>query len=97
MRNLKKLLTFYSIILLSSLLLLFGCESSNAPAESGSLLVKVTDDPFPTNLVESATVIVDKIEIRKKDDSEDNPFIVVGSGKTNTGQNQRDQQHYWEN
>lgn len=69
---------------LISFILFFGliftlssCDSSNEPSDSGSLLVKVTDDPFPIDYVESATVTVNKIEVRRKDVSDGDPFHVV--------------------
>jgi hypothetical protein len=43
----------------------------------GRLAVKITDSPFPVDLIDSAGVTITKIEIRKAGDNESNPFIVV--------------------
>ena len=66
-----------SLLLTTTFLLFSGCESANDPPDSGSLLVKVTDAPFPIDFVESATVTIDKIELRQKAESDGNPFVVV--------------------
>ena len=39
--------------------------------------VKITDGPFNIDLVESATVTIKKIEIRKSGDETGNPFMVI--------------------
>jgi uncharacterized repeat protein (TIGR02059 family) len=61
--------------------LLPGCSKTekdpginNGP---GKLSVKITDDPFDISFVESATVTITKIEIRKTGDESGNPFIVL--------------------
>ena len=54
-----------------------GCESSSDPSDSGSLVVKITDDPFPANYVEEALINIEKIEVRKKSNSDGNSFIVI--------------------
>ncbi len=43
----------------------------------GRLVVKVTDDPFNISFVESATVTITKVEIRKAGQNDGNPFIVL--------------------
>jgi hypothetical protein len=45
----------------------------------GRLVVKVTDAPFPMDIIESAEVTINKVEIRKVGDGIDdgNPFIVI--------------------
>lgn len=65
----KKLL----FIIATAVLVLSGCtKSADGP---GRLIVKITDDPFNINIVESATITINKIEIRKS--GEANQFIVV--------------------
>jgi hypothetical protein len=56
-------------------LVLAGCTKSENG--TGRLVVKVTDDPFNISWVESATVTITKIEIRKAGLHEGNPFIVL--------------------
>jgi hypothetical protein len=59
-------------------LLAFACEESVDNSDTGRLLVKLTDDPFPTDLVSQANVKITKIEIRKaQSELEGNPFIVL--------------------
>lgn len=75
----KKILIL-TITLLTFLFVFQGCESSTDSPETGSLVVKVTDAPFPFETVESAVVTINKIEIRKKSndgEEEGNPFRVV--------------------
>lgn len=49
-------------------------EKLNLP---GKLVVKVTDDPFNISYVESATVTITKIEIRKAGENKADTFIVL--------------------
>jgi hypothetical protein len=43
----------------------------------GKLVIKVTDDPFNIDFVESATVMITKVEIRRAGHNEGNPFMVL--------------------
>lgn len=56
-----------------------GCDKSSEERGTGTLSVKVTDAPFPIDMVESATVTITKVELRKAGDgiSDGNPFIVI--------------------
>lgn len=55
--------------------ILSGCTKTiDTP---GRLVVKVTDDPFNISFVESATITITKVEIRKTGQNEGNPFIVL--------------------
>lgn len=64
---------FFTI--LTAVFILSGCtKTTNGP---GKLVVKVTDDPFNISFVESATVTITKVEIRKADQNEGNPFMVL--------------------
>ena len=81
MKKFNEILFIGSLLIASIMLVFTGCESTSEPSDTGTLLVKVTDDPFPTNFVESADVIISKIELRIKDDLEGNPFIVVAEGE----------------
>jgi hypothetical protein len=73
----KKLL----IGLMATIFVMFlsGCTKDSS---NGRLIVKVTDAPFPVNLVESATVTITKVEIRKAGDgiSDNSPFSVLWEG-----------------
>lgn len=57
-----------------------GCDKiSNNDLNSGRLVITVTDGPFEIDLIESATVTITKVEIRKagEDDTDGYPFIVL--------------------
>ena len=63
-----------------ALIVLFtGCNKSADNTGTGQLAIKVTDAPFPIDMVESASVTITKVEIRKAGDgiSDANPFIVL--------------------
>jgi Domain of unknown function (DUF4382)/Carboxypeptidase regulatory-like domain len=69
----KKLL----LTLLAVSMLLAGCRKSDNNEGQGSLSVKITDDPFNISYVESASVTITKVELRKAGDITGNPFIVL--------------------
>jgi hypothetical protein len=60
-------------------LIFTGCSKDNG---NGRLVIKVTDAPFPISYIESATVTIIKVEIRKAGDcvSDGNPFSVIWEG-----------------
>lgn len=59
-------------------ILMSGCNKSETTnGGPGRLSVKITDDPFNIDFVESATVTITKIEIRKTGNNNGNPFIVL--------------------
>ena len=70
----KKLL----LIIISFGLIFTGCTKT-PQGNMGNLKIKVTDDPFKINIVESATVTINKIELRKAgtNDDNENKFIVL--------------------
>jgi len=59
----------------AAILMISGCTKTNDGL--GKLIVKITDDPFNISYVESATITINKIEIRKSGQNELNPFIVL--------------------
>ena len=64
-----------TLIVISAIILISGCtKTADGP---GKLSVKVTDDPFNINYVESATIKINKIEIGKSGQSDSNQFIVL--------------------
>ncbi len=64
-----------------SIMLFSGCDKINNDLK-GRLVISITDGPFPINFIESATVTITKIEIRKAGDgvSDGNPFLTVWEG-----------------
>jgi len=72
----KKLL----ISICATALLLTGCNKSEIASTNGGpgrLSVRITDDPLNISSVESATVTITKIEIRKAGANEGDPFIEL--------------------
>ncbi len=77
-----KLVVLISVLVLSIVLALNCQKSANdsgSQGEIGYLLVKISDDPFPIDMVEEAIVTINEIEIRKANENGDdgNPFITV--------------------
>jgi hypothetical protein len=59
-------------------LLVFGCEKSVDTSDTGILSIKLTDAPFPIDVVSEANVKIGKIEVRKaQSESEGNPFRIL--------------------
>jgi hypothetical protein len=70
----KKLL----FAIFTTAVVLSGCNKTDkATGGPGRLSVKITDDPFNINYVESATVTITKIEIRKAGGNNGDPFIEL--------------------
>lgn len=73
------------MLLVSALFGLTACQenSDNIEVNKGRVVVKLTDAPFPIDLIDQALVTIDKIEIRKASDSLSieqegvSPFIVL--------------------
>lgn len=53
-----------------------SCER-NDQDQTGTLLMKITDAPFPINLIEEANVTITKVEVRNESDTAGNPFMVL--------------------
>ncbi len=72
---------FFTLFAATLVLIFTGC-SKTIDNGNGRLVIKVTDAPFPVNLIESATVTITKVEIRKAGDgiSDGNPFSVIWEG-----------------
>jgi uncharacterized repeat protein (TIGR02059 family) len=68
----KKLL----LAILATGLILSGCnKSETGTGGPGRLSIKITDDPLDISTVESATVTITKIELRKVGVNDENPFL----------------------
>lgn len=65
------------LAILSAAVLISGCNKSETTLTGGPgrLSVRITDDPFNINSVESASVTISKIEIRKAGDNDGDVFI----------------------
>jgi hypothetical protein len=59
-------------------IILFGCEKGVDHNDTGILSIKLTDAPFPIEIVSEANVKIIMLEIRKaQSDSEGNPFLIL--------------------
>lgn len=78
----KRFLQLSIVLLVSALFGLTACEenSDSVQAGKGKLVVKLTDAPFPTDLIDQALITIDKIEIRLTDNASEGSndgFIVL--------------------
>lgn len=72
--------TLSIIAVLGSFILFFmGCQEV-ANNQTGRIVVKITDEPFPIELIEEASVTITKVEIRNEQENEENPFITLFEG-----------------
>ncbi len=73
----KKIL--FAITTALIILMMSACDKNSSSGDYGRMVIKITDDPFDISHVESATVKITKIEIRKTGDgiSDGNPFLVI--------------------
>lgn len=71
----------YGMMFLLGIILFTTCQndSSTDPVsgEQGTLLIKITDAPFPLSMVEEANVTINNIEIRRAQEYDEFPFITV--------------------
>ncbi len=69
--------SIFAILAAVVVMLFAGCTKTNNGF--GRLVVNVTDAPFPIDDIESATVTISKVELRKAGDgiSDGSPFVIV--------------------
>jgi len=74
----KKTHVFTGAILGLFILFSTGCQDVKNN-ELGTLVVKLTDAPFPIDMIDAATVYISKVEIRKKSEGEEEgyPYITL--------------------
>jgi len=72
----------FSAILGAIFLYFAGCQEfdMNPSGETGRLVLKVTDAPFPIDLIEEANVTITRVEIRTTNDTAGYPFLTVFEG-----------------
>jgi hypothetical protein len=70
------------LALLTVLAMIFAGCNKTTDSGNGRLVVKITDAPFPIDIVESAAVTITKIEIRKAGDGicDSVQFLVIWEG-----------------
>ena len=77
MKNLRLLLGIFAVL---GILFSTGCNDlDNGNDQNGTLVIKLTDAPFPINMIDAATVSISKVEIRKACECEEDgpPFMVL--------------------
>lgn len=69
----------FAIFTAISVVLFSGCSEKLGNDGDGRLIVKITDAPFPISDIETASVTITKVELRKAGDGvcDGRPFIVV--------------------
>lgn len=76
-----KMKRIVSILFTAAFLLSMGAcnEIKNSGEGDGRVVIKVTDDPFDIGSIESATVTITRVEIKKVGDgiSDGNPFVTL--------------------
>ena len=76
----KKVKLFLGILSVLGILFATACQDlDNTNDQQGNLVIKLTDAPFPIDMIEAATVNITKVEIRKRSEGneEEYPFITV--------------------
>lgn len=78
----KKMRFLAGMLVALGIVLFTGCQKDNADKpgdQNGILLIKVTDAPFPIDMIDAATVYINKVEIRKKSEGEElgYPYITL--------------------
>ena len=69
-----------SFIAMAIVAVFVGCNNDNDSSGTGQLVVKMTDAPFPSDLVSEANVTVTKIEARQKSGDSESAFITIMEG-----------------
>lgn len=82
MKNVRLLFGIVSVL---GILVSTGCQKISGDQigdEQGRLVIKLTDAPFPIDMIDSAMVYISKVEIRKKSEGTElgHPYITVFEG-----------------
>ena len=62
-----------------ALMFFTGCQDVGNE-QTGRIVVKITDAPFPIGLIEEANVTITRVEVRNQDEGEEGPFITLFEG-----------------
>ncbi|MEN8227644.1 MAG: DUF4382 domain-containing protein [Bacteroidota bacterium] len=72
----KKVKLLFGIVIGLFVLFSTGCQNLDND-QPGNIVVKITDAPFPIDMIEEATVRITKVEIRAENGDDGNPFITL--------------------
>lgn len=70
-----KLKALTAMIIAAAMFFMMGCNNSDEA--TGTLSIKLTDAPFPTDLVQEANVTIYKIEARQSSAHEGSPYVTL--------------------
>ncbi|MEQ9098274.1 MAG: DUF4382 domain-containing protein [Imperialibacter sp.] len=70
-----------SFIAMAIVAVFVGCNNDSDSKGTGQIVVKMTDAPFPSDLVSEANVTVTKIEARQKSGDSESAFITIMEGE----------------
>lgn len=74
---------YHLLFVIVIMAMVVGCGSATSESDSvsesktGNLTIQMTDAPFPSGSVAEANVTINRIEIRRSDESEGNPFVEL--------------------
>ncbi len=68
-----------AVIFGMSLLYFTGCQKVDSD-QTGRIIVKITDAPFPIDWIDEAGVTITRVEVRNEDESDDKPFLTLFEG-----------------
>jgi len=72
--TIMKYKTIYAVFLLLTLIFYSSCEK---PGETGRLVIQITDDPFPMEMIEEARINIIKVELRKAGEDLEDPYLNI--------------------
>jgi hypothetical protein len=76
----------FVLILCLLLFTIYACNNDSGldpNGKEGTIMVRITDAPFPIDMVDSAIVMITKIEIRSTSSDTGNPFVLLSDDTTN--------------
>ena len=75
----KKINVLVAVVIGVLVIGLTGCQKddNNNSKTSGRLIITVTDDPFPIDFIEEASVVITRVEVRSVGEEEGYPFLTL--------------------
>lgn len=77
-----KMRNVFLFVIMAIPFLFINCADDKTEASNGVLSIKMTDAPFPLELVAEAKITISRIEVRKKDSlSNESPYLIVSEAE----------------